>query len=278
MVAAILKTTCKSALNKSSILDYTVNPYIGCEHACKYCYSYYLTKKVYPHYEFEWGSVVFVKENLLDVLRSEVARKRRGCVFLSSLTDPYQPAERNYQLTRNVLKILLNNSFKVWIQTKSSLVLRDMDILERFTRSCEVCITLTTLNDAERLLLEPFSSPVEERVEALRKLSESGIKTSIFFGPIIPLISERHLGGIVELAGELKVSCLFFDKLNLKPFVVERLLPALRENFPKEVSEKVERIILSKELYRRYYASLKRRLVKTTATLAAKGVKAIFCY
>ena len=121
----------KSILNRSSIGDYTINPYIGCQHSCRYCYADYYTKKIH-HVNLDWGSYIFVKINAPSLLLKEIIKKKKGIVYLSSLTDPYQPIEGKYKLTRKLLEILLAYKWPVIIQTKSSLVLRDLDIIRRF--------------------------------------------------------------------------------------------------------------------------------------------------
>jgi hypothetical protein len=130
----------KTALSKSGLydLDYAYNPYVGCFHGCVYCYAraYVRDEEVSRN----WGTVVYIKENILEVLREEVKRKPRGVVGVSTLTDPYQPIEAGEGLTRRGIQVLLQGNFKVSIQTKSPLVTRDIDILKsyRFPRRCRL--------------------------------------------------------------------------------------------------------------------------------------------
>ena len=209
----------KSILNRSSIGDYTINPYIGCQHSCRYCYADYYTKKIH-HVNLDWGSYIFVKINAPSLLLKEIIKKKKGIVYLSSLTDPYQPIEGKYKLTRKLLEILLAYKWPVIIQTKSSLVLRDLDIIRRFNE-IEVGFTIITLNEEKRKKFEPFASQVKERIEALRKLKEAGIKTFAFLGPILP---DTELSEIEELIRKVNFADkIYIDKVNYKPGLEEKI-------------------------------------------------------
>ena len=126
---------CKSILGSSGIggMDYAVNPYIGCSHACAYCYARFMRRMGHPGEQ--WGSFVDVKVNAVERLREETEKRSTGKVLLSSVTDAYQPLEEKYQLTRSCLEILLDHGFSVDILTKSNLVLRDLDLLQRLVCS-----------------------------------------------------------------------------------------------------------------------------------------------
>jgi len=222
---------CKTLLNPSKLAVYCINPYVGCQHACSYCYANPLTRRFSRHSE-QWGEFVDVKINAPEILRKEVSSRKRGQVFISSLTDAYQPLEKKYELTRKLLEILLESQFPVCIQTKSSLVSRDVDLLKKF-KECEVGFTITTLDESVRRNFEPLSSPVKERLEALKLLQENGIRTYIFVGPVLPHLTDRDLEELVKTASELKVDYLWFDQLNLKPGVWENTQKILEESYPQ---------------------------------------------
>ena len=175
----------KSILSKSGIpgVDYCLNPYVGCAHACKYCYATFM-KRFTGHTE-PWGTFVDVKRNAPEVLHRQLKRTPRGYVMISSVTDPYQPLEKKYGLTRRCLEVLLQNQFPTGILTKSPLVLRDTDLFERF-EEIEVGITVTTEDEKIRNIFEPHAPPIESRVQALKKLHELGIHTYAFIGPLLP--------------------------------------------------------------------------------------------
>jgi DNA repair photolyase len=162
----------------------------------------------------DWGSFVDVKVNALERLKAEAPKRRRGVVLLSSVTDPYQPIERRFRLTRGSLQVLLQHQFPIEILTKSDLVLRDLDLLQRFDE-CEVGITITTIDDCIRRVFEPTASTVYSRLMALRKLNDAGVDTYVFLGPLLPFLSEEGLWDLLyELAGT--VDRLIVDRLNIK--------------------------------------------------------------
>jgi DNA repair photolyase len=173
----------KTILSSSKIYDYVVNPYVGCQHACSYCYARFM-KKFSGHKE-PWGQFVDVKINAADLLRSEISRKKRATVWVSGVCDPYQPLERKYRLTRQCLEILAQNDWPAVIQTRSPLVLRDLDIFKQ-ARYFEVGLSITTADDNIRKLFEPNAPPIMERIRALDELHRSGIKTYAMIAPMLP--------------------------------------------------------------------------------------------
>ncbi|MEM0027621.1 MAG: radical SAM protein [Ignisphaera sp.] len=217
----IVEITISNALSRSGLpdLDYALNPYIGCSHRCLYCYA----RDYVPNREVvdNWGYVIYVKKNLLDVLEREVKRFRKGVVGLGTITDGYQPVEALYKLSIRSIEILVKNEFKVSIQTKSSLILRDLDVLKRYRSYIDVGITITsTKNDSPMKSLEVFSSPPSARIEALKRLASEGIKTWIFLGPIIPGYNDdiTEISEVLNIARETN-SIVYFDKLRVKSFM-----------------------------------------------------------
>ena len=201
----------KSALSLSKLpgLDYALNPYRGCGHACIYCYA----PSVIHWNKGKWGKLVEVKINLPRILSKELRIKKKGIVGLGTVTDPYQPAEEKYEITRRCLELLLMHDFPVCIQTKSSLVLRDIDLLKKFS-NIEVGITLTTLDDAVRENLEPGASSIEERIRALKELRENGISTWVFLGPVIPHITDVE--ALIDAVAVVRPDYVLVDMLRLK--------------------------------------------------------------
>ncbi|MEM0037995.1 MAG: radical SAM protein [Zestosphaera sp.] len=206
-----------SALSRSGLpgLDYALNPYVGCYHKCAYCYA-----RSYCRYEEprkRWGDVIYVKENLVELLRSEVRRVRPGIVGLSTITDPYQPIEAVTRLSRRCMEILLKAGFRVSIQTKSSLALRDLDLLAGASKLVDVGFTITSLDDTLVRKVETRAPPPSARVKALREISEVGVRTWVFLGPIIPGLNDdlSQLEGVISIAGETN-SVLYYDWLRFK--------------------------------------------------------------
>jgi len=237
---------CRTALSTSRLpgLTYSLNPYFGCEHGCLYCYS----RSVFRDEEIarNWGTFVKAKSNISQVLARELQRKRKGTIGLSTVTDPYQPVESKLRLTRRCLEILAKHDFKVSIQTKSSLVLRDSDLISG--PKFDVGVTITTMDSELAKKLEPRASPPDARQQVLENNSERKVETWIFLGPIIPYVNDylENLEQIIRIAKATN-SRLLFDKLNLRPWVLENLTPFLTkevphslENLPSLLGEKSE--------------------------------------
>ncbi len=195
----------KSVLSKSQIYPYTLNPYVGCSHACTYCYARFM-KRVTGHTE-PWGMFVDVKVNAADLLEVEALRKRRDRVWVSGVCDPYQPLEAQYGLTRRCLEILSRHGWPVTIQTRSPLVLRDLDIIAT-AQDFEVGFSVTTSDDSIRRIFEPCAPPVGERIAALDELHRAGIRTFAMIAPMLP--------GSEDLAEELagSVDSILADTMN----------------------------------------------------------------
>lgn len=207
----IKEITAKTALSPSKLpgIDYALNPYRGCAHACVYCYAPYVI-----HWDKgKWGELVEVKVNLPRVLSKELRIKKKGIVGLGTVTDPYQPAEKKYEITRRCLELLLLHDFPVCIQTKSWLVLRDMDLLKKFS-DIEVGITLTSHDDNVRKELEPGASSVEERLHTLSELRENGIRTWVFMGPVMPYITDVEK--LIDAIASVKPGYVLVDRLREK--------------------------------------------------------------
>jgi DNA repair photolyase len=176
----------RTILTKTGIpsFDYCINPYVGCGHGCRYCYASFM-KRFTGHRE-PWGEFVDVKVNAPQVLRRQLKRAKPGTVLLSSVTDPYQPLEKTYRLTRGCLEALLEHDFSVDLLTRSSLCLRDLDLIRQF-KKIDVGFSLGTQDERIKVLFEPRSPSLKSRVEALRALHRAGVKTYAFIGPMLPL-------------------------------------------------------------------------------------------
>jgi DNA repair photolyase len=244
----VKEVACKSVLNRSALADYCINPYVGCQHGCKYCYAESYTRRFSNHSE-AWGNFVDVKINAPAVLTREVKKKPKGIVYISSLTDAYQPLERKYELTRKLLEILLRHQFPISIQTKSALVLRDLDLIRKFHER-EVGFTITTLNDDVRKSFEPFSSTVEEKLQAIKEFKENDVKTYVFFGPLLPYLSDQNLEHYFHQIARVGVDYVLVDKLNLKPGLWGRLERFLLKDYP-QLHEKWKATLLGKNDYYR---------------------------
>jgi DNA repair photolyase len=195
----------KSILSKSQVYDYALNPYVGCQHACVYCYARFM-KRFTGHKE-SWGEFVDVKINAPELLSQEVKKKRTGRVWISGVCDPYQPLEKRYRLTKRCLEVLVENGWPFTVQTKSPLVLRDIGTIKR-SNDAEVGFTITTADEKIRKIFEPGAPPSSKRIEALATLRSEGIKTFVMVAPVLP-----GAEGLVH-ALKNKVEYVLLDRLN----------------------------------------------------------------
>ena len=195
----------RAILSNSKVYDYVINPYAGCQHGCTYCYARFM-KRFTGHKE-PWGEFVDVKINASDLLQVEIKRKKRGSVWISGVCDPYQPLEAKYKLSRSCVEILEEHNWPVIVQTRSPLILRDIDILKE-ARDFEVGFTVTTMDDGIRKLFESSAPPIKDRMNALDVLHRAGIRTYAMIAPMLP--------GAESLAEALggKVDYIIVDRMN----------------------------------------------------------------
>jgi DNA repair photolyase len=233
----IAEVYCKNALSRSKIsgMDYALNPYIGCEHGCVYCYADFMKK--YTNHKEEWGEFVDAKINIVDRLRQQIKRTKPGTIMIGTVTDAYQPLEEKYRLTRGCLEMLADFNFPISIQTKSDLVTRDIDILKEI-KNKEVGFTITCLDPEIEKLFEPKASKLEKRFEALRKLKENGIPVFVFFGPILPLFSDNKesIESLFERLKNIGIEEVLFDRMNYLGAKWKKIGMFIERNFPYALS------------------------------------------
>jgi len=224
---------CKSILTKSGIegVDYALNPYVGCEHGCVYCYASFM-KRFTGHTE-EWGTFVDVKINAAEVLARQMRRAKQGNIAFGTVTDPYQPLERKYEVTRACLEVLADCDFPVSILTKSDLVLRDLDLLRRL-RDVEAGFTITALDEVVQRVFEPHSPPTSARLAALAGLAEAEIKTWAFCGPLLPFLSddEEQIDALFEKLARAGVSYIIVDSMKLSGAIWGKVRRVLERHYP----------------------------------------------
>lgn len=233
-----------SIITKSNLpaTDYVINPYVGCLHSCIYCYARFM-KKFTGHNE-EWGSFVDVKINAVDLIPEKTNKYNNKTIFLSSVTDAYLPLEKKYQLTRKILQKLIPLKPSLGVQTKSDLVVRDIDLLKQFD-DCEVGLTITTLDDNLRQKIEPLTSSVKNRIKALEKLHLSKIRTYVFIGPILPYLTDWK-----KIINNTKhvVDFYMFENLNIKGGIWSSIKSFLSKEYPL-LLDKYEKIYFTKNDY-----------------------------
>ena len=203
----VIKERAKRAFSPTKIpgAKWVINQYIGCQHACRYCYAKFMCR----WYDYgRWGSWVVVRENIPDLVRGKYVA---GKVYMSSVSDPYQPIEEKLELTRKILENM-SKRVRISILTKSDLVLRDVELFKKF-RSIEVGLTVNGYDELVKKDLEPYSPSIGRRIDALKKLYESGVKNYAFISPIIPKLTD-----IEEIIKDTRdfVTYHFFEFLNLR--------------------------------------------------------------
>jgi DNA repair photolyase len=198
----------KAVLTKTGIegYDYCINPYVGCQHGCRYCYASFM-KRFTGHGE-PWGEFVDVKINAPQVLARQLKRPKEGSVLIGTVTDPYQPLEKKYRVTRGCLEVLVGSALSVNLLTRSPLADQDIDLFKKFD-DIEVGLSFTTDSEKTKKLFEPDSPSIQSRVEALRKIHDAGINTYVFIGPMLPLDPKKIVAMIAGIA-----DAVLIDRLN----------------------------------------------------------------
>lgn len=228
----IRKIKAKSLITKSGLdVDYVINPYVGCQHGCIYCYARFM--KRFTHHHEPWGRFLDVKINAAELIPLNTKKYKNKSIFISSVTDSYQPAEIKYKLMRGVLQNLIPLEPDLSILTKSDLIVRDIDLLKQF-KKCIVGVSLSSLNDKTRKEVEPFASSVERRINALKELKKAGIKNYIFLSPIFPYLTDWK-----EIIGKTKsfTDEFWFENLNLYPSLRDNIFQWLKNYHPELVKE-----------------------------------------
>lgn len=220
----VKEITAKNIITKSNLpaADFVINPYVGCSNACIYCYARFM--KRFSNHQEEWGKFVDIKMNAAELVPDKLDKYRGKSFFVSSVTDPYLHYEKDYKLTRSVLEKLVDIEAQIDIQSKSDLIIRDIDLFKQFKR-CRVGITMTTLDDKVRREVEPYTANVENRMKALQTLNEAGIENYIFIGPILPYITDWR--GIIETTKPY-VRKYVFENLNIKGSVWQDIVKWLK--------------------------------------------------
>ena len=234
----------KSILNKSKVFDYCLNPYTGCQVNCAYGYARLFMRRYSGHKE-PWGEFVDVKFNAPELLKKQLARAKRGIVWISSVCDPYQPLESKYKLTRRCLIELADKQFPVNIQTKSKLALRDVDLFQKFAE-IEVGSTITTDDEKIAGLFEPRASSVSDRIQMLEKIHKKGIKTFAFIGPLLPgnpeKLIERLFGAIdkvyIDKMNYMSTIRTFYVRHGLKEAMTDEFFNEYRKRLINELKKK----------------------------------------
>jgi DNA repair photolyase len=236
----------KSLLNRcvsrrAMPFTWTINPYRGCEFACRYCYARYTHEFMEMRDGLEFEQKIYVKQHAADLLRGELRQvKASESIALGTATDPYQPAERRYEVTRGILEeFARHRSFELGIVTKSNLIARDLDLLREVSRNnaLSVHMTVTTLKVELARILEPRAPRPDLRLDAVHQLSAAGINVGVSCSPVLPGITDSpaDLEALVSAAAAAGARHIFANPLFLKPCSAAVFLPFIEQQFPKLV-------------------------------------------
>jgi DNA repair photolyase len=267
---------CKSALNpvRGMPFKWSLNPYMGCVHQCTFCYVRHFEHRADRPSDDRYGTSIRVKSNVAEVLRAELARASwsRELVVIGAATDPYQPLEARFRLTRACIVELSAAWTPFSIITRGPLAVRDVDVLAEAAERVDVSVTFSipTLDPEVWRKTEPGTAPPPSRLEAVRRLSDAGIDVGIGMAPILPGISDRpeQLAEVVRAAREAEARGIWANVLFLRPGTREHFLEALARDWPEQVP-------LYEDLYagRAYVSSAVAKPVKEQVRELARTVR-----
>ena len=224
--------------NRAMPFTWTINPYRGCEFGCRYCYARYTHEFMEMRDGLEFEQKIYVKQHAAGLLRNDLRRVKPGeAIALGTATDPYQPAERRYEVTKGILEeFARHHGFELSIVTKSNLIARDLPLLLDIAKANQVSvhITITTLNTELARILEPRAPRPDLRLAAVQALSKAGIRVGISCSPVVPGITDapKDLEAVICAAADMGADYVFANPLFLKPCSAAVFLPFLEQNFP----------------------------------------------
>ena len=234
---------CKSALNrvKGMAFKWSLNPYMGCVHQCTFCYVRAFELRADRPYDDRYGQSIRVKTNIVEVLRAQLARAtwQHESVAMGAATDPYQPAEGRYRLTRGCIEALGQAASPFSIITRGPLIVRDADVLAEAAGRAKVSVTFSvpTLDDEVWRKTEPGTAHPRQRLRALKTLVDAGVRASVGMAPLLPGISDRPelMEQVVREARDAGACGVWANLLYLRPGTREHFLTALAEDYPEQL-------------------------------------------
>lgn len=257
----IREIECKSAVGKCGFPGggLAINPYVGCGHGCVYCYARFM-KRFTGHTTESWGSFVDARVNIADILRQQLkSPKYKGeQIYIGTVTDPYQPAEEKYKLTRKILEVLINYGSPISILTKSDLVLRDIDLLKKF-KSIDINFTIATLDEKWKKFTEPDSSAIKQRLTAIKKLTENNIAVFAMMGPFWPIFTSP--AALFKKFKEAGVSRVFTESFNTVGGNWTGVEGVLKKHYPK-ILMKIKETLFDKNKFHEFYGEAQKKVEK----------------
>ena len=235
---------CRAALNRVTGMGFhwSLNPYMGCAHRCPFCYVRGFERRADRPSDERYGTNIRVKVNVVDVLRTELARRswRRETVAIGAATDPYQPAEGRYKLTRGCITALGEARTPIDLITRGPLIVRDVDVLAEASRraNVRVSISIATLDPELSARLEPGVAPPRQRLRAIRLLTDAGIAAGVALAPVLPGLTDapRSMAAVLAAAREAGATHSWSNILNLRAGTREHFLGVLEREWPDELA------------------------------------------
>ncbi len=240
---------CRSALNRVERMPFrwSLNPYMGCAHRCTFCYVRSFERRAGRPSDDRYGRSIRVKINIADVLRRELTRKswRHELVAIGAATDPYQPAEGRYRLTRSCIEVLAETRTPLSIITRGPMIVRDIDVLTEAARQADASVTFSipTLDPRVWRLTEPGTAPPVQRLRAVKRLVDAGIRAGVALAPLLPGISDQreNLDAVIRAAREAGATHVWAKMLYLQPGTREYFLEHVARDWPEEM-DRYERL------------------------------------
>ena len=243
MRVAYREEPCRTALNlvKGMGFRWSLNPYMGCAHRCAFCYVRGFERRADRPSDERYGTSVRVKTNVVEVLRRELAKRSwmRETVAIGAATDPYQPAEGRYRLTRGCIEALGEARTGFDLITRGPLVIRDIDVMVEASQraDCRVNISIATLDETVASRLEPGVAPPRQRLRAMKALTDAGIAAGLALAPILPGLTDdpRSMAAVLQAARDAGATHAWWNVLNLRPGTREHFLSVLAREWPELV-------------------------------------------
>ncbi len=249
---------CKTAIGKCGFPGggFSINPYVGCAHNCQYCYARFM-KRFTGHNE-DWGYFVDARKNMAEILAKEIQspKFKNEQIYIGTVTDPYQPVEKKYVLTRKILEVLSQYENSVSILTKSDLILRDLDLLKKI-KVVNVNFTINTFDEKWKNYIEPGSPSIEARLCAASALAKEGIDVYMMMGPYWPYFTEPE--AMFKKFKEIGVTGMFAESLNTTGDNWSGIENVLKNNYP-ELLPKMKEIFFEPDKFYEFYSDAEKKI------------------
>lgn len=249
---------CKTAIGKCGFPGggWAINPYVGCAHNCLYCYARFI-KRFTGHTE-TWGAFVDARVNIAEVLEKQIKSGKydEGPIYIGTVTDPYQPLEEKYRLTRKILEVLKGYPAEINILTKSDSILRDLDLLKKF-KNLNVNFTINNLDEKWKNLTEPYSSSVEERLRAAKKLTQEGIPVLALMGPYWPHFTDPEK--LFQKFKDAGITHVFTESFNTTGGNFVEVEEILKKYYPLLLAE-IKNILFNPQRFFEFYRAEEKKV------------------